>query len=172
MTAEPAVPVIRSATPADLPRVVELIVLGTAAGRTTREDPADMAAYERALQAIDAGEGDLFVAQRDGEVIGACQLMVFRHIQARGGLCAEIESVHVHPDHRRGGVGAALIRHAIDSARDLGCYRVQLTSDVVRADAHRFYEGLGFQATHVGFKLYLDPPGLAAPGGRPLPNQR
>ena len=64
----------------------------------------------------------------------------------RGGLCAEIESVHVHPDHRGTGVGGALLRDAIDRARGLGCYRVQLTSNVARPDAHRFYERLGFVA--------------------------
>ena len=50
------------------------------------------------------------MAEVDGEVIGVCQLIVFRQLQARGGLCAEIESVHVHPDHRGSGVGTTLLR--------------------------------------------------------------
>ncbi len=50
------------------------------------------------------------MAEVEGEVVGVCQLIVFRHLQARGGLCAEIESVHVHPDHRGSGVGSALLR--------------------------------------------------------------
>ena len=91
----------------------------------------------------------------DRQVVGVCQLIVFRHLQARGGLCAEIESVHVHPDHRGTGVGTTLVRAAIDRARDLGCYRVQLTSNGRRPDALRFYERLGFTPSHVGFKLLL-----------------
>ena len=91
-----------------------------------------------------------------GEVVGVCQLIVFRHLQARGGLCAEVESVHVHPDHRGAGIGAALLHEAMERARALGCYRVQLTSNTARPDAHRFYERLGFVPSHVGFKLLLE----------------
>jgi GNAT superfamily N-acetyltransferase len=90
-----------------------------------------------------------------GEVVGLCQLIVFRHLQSRGGRCAEIESVHVHPDHRGAGIGGALVRRAIERARELGCYRVQLTSNSARTDAHRFYERLGFVPSHVGYKLLL-----------------
>jgi GNAT superfamily N-acetyltransferase len=84
-----------------------------------------------------------------------CQLIVFRHLQACGGLCAEIESVHVHPAHRSHGIGTTLVRAVIQQAWVLGCYRVQLTSNEVRRDAHRFYERLGFTPSHRGFKLTL-----------------
>jgi GNAT superfamily N-acetyltransferase len=87
--------------------------------------------------------------------VGVCQLIVFRHLQSRGGLCAELESVHVHPEHRGGGIGAALVGAAVARARELGCYRVQLTSNVARPDAHRFYERLGFVPSHLGFKMLL-----------------
>ena len=87
--------------------------------------------------------------------MGVCQLIVFRHLQHRGGRCAEIESVHVHPDFRGSGIGSALLRDAVERARRLGCYRVQLTSNIVRADAHRFYERLGFVPSHAGFKMSL-----------------
>jgi GNAT superfamily N-acetyltransferase len=76
-------------------------------------------------------------------------------LQSRGGLCAEIESVHVRADRRGRGIGRLLMVAAIDRARDLGCYRVQLTSNQARPEAHRFYEGLGFEASHIGFKRTL-----------------
>jgi GNAT superfamily N-acetyltransferase len=63
--------------------------------------------------------------------------------------------LHVHPDLRARGVGTVLMLAAIDRARRLGCYRVQLTSNAVREDAHRFYARLGFTPSHVGFKLDL-----------------
>jgi len=147
--------VCRRATDGDLPRIVELLALGAVPG-TTEERTADPEHYRQALREIDRSGSALLVAQLDGVVVGVCQLIVFRHIQAGGGRCAEIESVHVHPDQRGRGVGTALMRHAIERARALGCYRVQLTSNVVRADAHRFYESLGFSPTHVGFKRTLD----------------
>ena len=120
-----------------------------------QENPGDLGPYRAALEEIAAGPGGVLVAERQGAVIGVCQLIVFRHLQQHGGRCAEIEAVHVHPELRGQGIGHALLRAAIARASELGCYRVQLTSNVARADAHRFYESLGFEATHQGFKLLL-----------------
>jgi GNAT superfamily N-acetyltransferase len=152
----PGGPLVRAATESDLPRVAELMNLGGVVGRAPRETPDDPEPYRRALRDIEVGSGGVLVAELDGEVVGVCQLIVFRHLQARGGLCAEIESVHVHPAHRSHEIGTTLVQAAIEQARALGCYRVQLTSDDVRHDAHRFYERLGFTPSHRGFKLALD----------------
>ena len=152
-------PVIRPATESDLGRIVELLVLGAVPdGPPSAEDPLDLGPYRAAFGHIaDADNGGLeLVADLDGDVIGVCQLIVFRLLQAHGGLCAEVESVHVDPDHRRAGVGVALLREAIARARGLGCYRVQLTSNTARPDAHRFYDRLGFVPSHVGFKMLLE----------------
>ena len=148
---------IRRATEADLPRAIELLALGAVpdARPHNSDSPDHIGPYRSALREIDATGGAVLVAELGAEVIGVCQLLVFRHLQARGGLCAELESVHVHPEHRGTGVGSALVREAVDRARALGCYRVQLTSNAVREDAHRFYERLGFTPSHVGFKLWL-----------------
>jgi GNAT superfamily N-acetyltransferase len=152
----PAGLVIREAHESDLGRVVELLLLGQVPGGPPgTENPADLAPYRAALRDIDARGGAVLVAELDGEVIGVCQLIVLRHLQAHGGLCAEVESMHVHPDHRSSGVGAVLLEEAVDRASALGCYRIQLTSKTVRADAHRFYERLGFVPSHVGFKMRL-----------------
>ncbi len=155
--------VVRRCTRADLARVVQLLALGAVPGSSGQiEDPVDLGRYEHALREMSSTRGTVLVAEVDGQVVGFCQLIVFRHLQARGGLCAEIESVHVHPDHRDSGVGTTLVRAAIDRACDLGCYRVQLTSNLRRPDAHRFYERLGFTPSHVGFKLRLPDPDLGA----------
>jgi GNAT superfamily N-acetyltransferase len=150
--------VIRPAEESELGHVVELLVLGAVpGGPPSTEDPDNLGPYRAAWRAIvdGANGGVVLVAVLAGEVVGVCQLIVFRHLQAHGGLCAELESVHVHPDHRGTGVGGALLRQAIERARVLGCYRVQLTSNAGRPDAHRFYERLGFVPSHVGFKLLL-----------------
>jgi GNAT superfamily N-acetyltransferase len=146
---------VRSARSSDVARIVELLSLGgLVAGR---EDPTDLAPYGEALAEIAAGDGAVLVAEVDGAVVGVCQVIVFRHLQQRGGRCAEIESVHVHPDHRSQGIGGVLLEAAVDEARRAGCYRIQLTSNVRRPDAHRFYGRHGFAASHVGFKRLLDP---------------
>ncbi len=147
--------VVRPCVQGDLRRVLELLSLGAVPGAPRAENPADIGPYERALGETGHAGGAVLVAEVHGEVVGVCQLIVFRHLQSRGGLCAEIESVHVHPDCRGRGVGSTLLRAAISRARDLGCYRVQLTSNLQRPDAHRFYERLGFTPSHLGFKLPL-----------------
>jgi GNAT superfamily N-acetyltransferase len=145
---------IRSARPDDLARMVELLQLGSLVGGDDEDDVDD--GYATALVEIQATPGcDVLVAAMDGVVVGVCQLIVFRHLQHRGGRCAEVESVHVHPDHRGTGVGALLLEAAVERARAAGCYRVQLTSNVARVDAHRFYRRQGFEPTHLGFKRVL-----------------
>jgi GNAT superfamily N-acetyltransferase len=144
---------VRPATDADLGSVVALLEHGSLV--EGKEDPSDLSPYREALAEIDRQPGGVLVAEVEGEVVGVCQLIVFRHLQSRGGMCAEIESVHVHPDRRGGGIGHVLMQTAIRHARELGCYRVQLTSNMARPDAHRFYESLGFTSSHQGFKLAL-----------------
>jgi GNAT superfamily N-acetyltransferase len=144
---------VRPATDADLGSVVALLEHGSLV--EGKEDPSDLAPYREALADLDGQPGGVLVADVGGRVVGVCQLTVFRHLQSRGGLCAEIESVHVHPDRRGCGIGHVLMEAAIRWARELGCYRVQLTSNVARPDAHRFYESLGFTPSHQGFKLAL-----------------
>lgn len=95
------------------------------------------------------------VAVRAGRVVGTLQLTIIPGLSRRGSTRSIIEGVRVHTDERGSGLGTRLIEWAIDSSRAQGCQLVQLTSDVTRTDAHRFYERLGFEATHVGFKLPL-----------------
>lgn len=145
---------VRLARPADAAAVAALLAGGAV---TNQEDPSDVDAYARALAEVAGTRGnDVLVAELDGAVVGTCQLLVFRHIQQRGGLCAEIESVHVAARRRSAGIGAALLGAAVERARLAGAYRVQLTSNAVRTDAHRFYERHGFEASHVGFKRRFD----------------
>jgi GNAT superfamily N-acetyltransferase len=145
--------VIRQARDDDIAHIVELFEHGSLI--EGKEDPADLAPYRAALADIAQGAGGVLVAQLGDEVVGVCQLIIFRHLQTKGGLCAEIESVHVHPDRRGSGIGRVLMQAAIARARELGCYRVQLTSNKARPEAHRFYAALGFDPSHEGFKLML-----------------
>jgi ribosomal protein S18 acetylase RimI-like enzyme len=83
------------------------------------------------------------------------QLTFIPYITHTGSWRCLIEGVRVDEDHRGKGWGASLIRWAISRAQERGCHLVQLTSDKQRPEALKFYESLGFQATHEGFKLKL-----------------
>jgi len=145
---------IRRATAADVPAIVAMLAddpLGA-----TRETPDDPAPYEQAFARIDADPAQhLAVAERDGTVVGTLQLTVIPGLSRRGMTRALIEAVRVHRDERGSGLGTQLIEWAVEEARRQGCAVVQLTSDATRTDAHRFYERLGFEASHVGFKRML-----------------
>jgi GNAT superfamily N-acetyltransferase len=95
------------------------------------------------------------VAERAGEVVGVCQVMVFPRFQHTGAWCCELESVHVRDDQRGRGVGAAALAASEDLAREQGCYRIQLTSRNVRVDAQRFYRANGYEPVSQGFKKPL-----------------
>lgn len=156
MTSQAGPITIRQALEADVPALVALLVAGAVPGTAEdKEDTSDLGPYRAALAEIGAAGNAVFVAEEQGVVVGMCQLILFRHFQARGGRCAELESIHVRADRRTRGIGSALVRAAVDEAQARGCYRVQLTSNAVRDDAHRFYRRLGFEPSHVGFKLQL-----------------
>ena len=145
--------VVRDATAEDADRVVQLLVGGTLRGG---EDPSDLSPYKAALaEMAESSSSTVLVAEVDGRVVGMCQLFWFRHIQERAGLSAEIESMHVDESMRGRGIGTVLLDAAVARAAQLGCYRVQLTSNRSRVDAHRFYERNGFEPSHIGFKRYL-----------------
>ncbi len=145
---------VRSATPDDAEALVGLLEAG--ALKPTDDRGGDVAPYRSALADIAGTPGsDVLVADLDGRVVGMCQVVTFRHLQRRGGRCAELESMHVAPDVRGHGIGGVLLEAAVGVARGAGCYRVQLTSDLARTDAHRFYARHGFAASHVGFKRLL-----------------
>lgn len=112
--------------------------------------------YAQAFAAIECDPNQLLaVADRDGQVIGVLQLSFIPGLTRRGAWRGQIEGVRVAAGERGGGFGRAMLEWAIAECRKRGCGLVQLTSDKRRTEAHRFYEGLGFRATHEGYKLAL-----------------
>jgi GNAT superfamily N-acetyltransferase len=145
---------IRRATEADVPAIVAMLADDPLGAQ--RESPNDLAPYLAAFKRVETDPNQhLVVAVRDGRVIGTQQLTLIPGLAHKGATRALIEAVRIHADERGSGLGSQLIRWAIDTARSLDCSLVQLTSDKTRTDAHRFYERLGFTASHEGFKLTL-----------------
>ena len=154
--------ILRRAKADDLPAIVNLIAadqLGaTRDGVTTA---GDLAAYQRAFAVIDSDPAHILMvaeSERDEsgpDIVATMQLSFIPGLARRGALRAQIEAVRVHEAYRSRGLGAAIFAWAIDEARQRGCALVQLTTDKSRTGAHRFYERLGFTASHEGMKLPL-----------------
>jgi len=145
--------IIREARAADIGAIVALLA-DDGLGRG-REVPGD-AAYARAFAAMAAQPGNVYlVAEEGGALIGCLQVTVIHGLSRQGASRAQIEGVRVRADRRGRRVGEALMEAAFARARELGCTLVQLTTDRRRADALRFYERLGFVASHWGMKREL-----------------
>ncbi len=146
----------RTATRDDLPAIVRMLADdGLGKGREQPVDPLPKA-YGEAFDRMAAQPGnDYLLAEIDGEVSGCLQLTVIHGLSRTGVSRAQIEGVRVAGSYRGKGIGEALFREAIGRAREAGCGLVQLTTDKARPDALRFYEKLGFTASHEGMKLEL-----------------
>lgn len=146
---------IRAAVAADLPGILALLAddpLGK-----NREAPAEeRAAYERAFAAIAADANNMLVVlEAEGLIVGCCQLTFIPGLSRKGAWRGQIESVRIAANRRSRGEGARLMAWAIAECRRRGCALVQLTTDKRRPAARRFYERLGFVASHEGMKLDL-----------------
>jgi GNAT superfamily N-acetyltransferase len=148
----------RAATRADVPAILSLLaddeVSRARAGGAVSE--AADAALWAAFEAIDADpRNELIVADDAGEVVGTFQLTFTPSLSRRGAERMTIEAVRVRRDRRGQGIGRQMMTWALQRGRERGCRLAQLTTDKRRADAHRFYESLGFRASHEGMKLPL-----------------
>lgn len=149
----------RDAIPADIPVILELGHAGDARGQDTPPlDPSTLTdtRYRAAFDAIAADPAHrLIVAEHNGDVVGTLQISIIPGLPRFGMTRAILENVHIRADQRGGGLGSQMVMWAVEQCRQAGCGLVQLTSNKVRLDAHRFYKKLGFEATHEGFKLFL-----------------
>jgi GNAT superfamily N-acetyltransferase len=147
---------LRRARAEDVEAIVAMLAddpLGAA-----REDASRPAAecYRRAFAAIAADPNQLLaVAEAEGDVAGTLQITFIPGLSRRGALRGQIESVRVASGHRARGLGRRMIEWAIAECRARGCAIVQLTTDRSRSRAHAFYESLGFEPSHVGYKCTL-----------------
>lgn len=147
----------RTATRQDLPAIIQMLA-NDKLGKTREDlrDPLPEVYYE-AFDRIsrDANQELIVLENEAGAIIGTLQLSFIPYLTYRGGIRAQIEAVRIREDQRGQGIGQEMFQWAIDRARERNAHLLQLTTDKKRPEAIRFYEKLGFKATHEGMKLHF-----------------
>ena len=148
--------IFRPARAEDLPAIIAMLADDVLGRRREVVGPVPDARYVAALRAIDADPNQFqAVAVLADEVVGTLQLTFLPGLARTGAWRGQVEGVRVAAAQRGLGLGRLMVEWAVEQCRVRGCSLVQLTTDRQRPDAHRFYESLGFVASHVGFKLPL-----------------
>jgi GNAT superfamily N-acetyltransferase len=148
---------LRDARREEVPLIVAMLADDILGGTRDRVSDPLPQAYYQAFDAIAASpDNRLLLAEFDGELVGTLHITFIPGLGRRGATKMLIEEVRVVGPRRDTGIGRQMIAAAVDLARARGCRSVELASHKTRTDAHRFYERLGFVASHVGMKLALD----------------
>ncbi len=146
----------REAAEQDLDKIVGMLADDELGRKRERHEQPLPESYKKAFLAISSDpNNELVVAYQGDEVIGVQQITFTPYLTHQGGWRATIEGVRISSSFRGKGLGTEMINYGIRRAKERGCHLVQLTTDKKREDALRFYEQLGFKATHEGLKMKL-----------------
>jgi GNAT superfamily N-acetyltransferase len=147
----------RRATEADVPAIIAMLADDMLGASREATGPESLPTYLSAFHAIDADRNQFLLVVEDGALIVGTLQLTFIAGLSRGGLKRGlIEAVRVARDRRGDKIGEAMIAWAIEACRRERCGIVQLTTDKSRTDAHRFYDRLGFEPSHIGYKMMLE----------------
>lgn len=147
---------VRAATKEDITRILELYSDLASAVPTGEQSYPSTNDVQKVIAEMDAMPGhELLVAEENGAVVGTMVLLIVPNLSHRALPWATIENVVVDNEYRRRGIGRILMEYAIDRARRVGCYKIQLVSNKRRLEAHQFYQEMGFESSVYGFRLYL-----------------
>lgn len=149
--------IVRAATEEDIPRILELyreLVITTSEAEKGQSPSQDD--YQRIFADIRDHSGHaLLVAEEQGEVAGSVVLLIVPNLSHEALPWAVVENLVVDQRYQGKGFGRLLMEYAIARAKEAGCYKIGLSSDKRRPEAHRFYRSLGFKASAHGFRLYF-----------------
>jgi GNAT superfamily N-acetyltransferase len=145
---------VRLATEKDIPRILELY--RQLSFNPTEHRSPSVAECQQVFQKMSTLPGyELLVAEEDGKVVGSTVLAILPGFAHGTSPFAVVEYVVVDEKHRSRGIGKLLMAYVIARAKKAGCYKIMLTSDKRRKQAHEFYRSLGFEASAHGFRLYF-----------------
>ncbi|MBI5842722.1 MAG: GNAT family N-acetyltransferase [Chloroflexi bacterium] len=148
--------IFRRATRADVPEIVRMLADDDLGSQRERYEEPLPESYFKAFEQIDCDPNhELIAAELNGEAIGTLHLIFIPSLSYQGGLRSQVESLRVNGKFQNKGIGSQMMKYGIERARSRGAHLMQLTSHQSRANAHRFYERLGFKMSHAGMKLNL-----------------
>ncbi len=147
-------PIIRKATEKDVPRILELYRQLSFEPEEYQAAPVEdcCRVFQKMTQYPDY---QLLVAEDSGQVVGTTVLVILPGFAHGTSPFAAVEYVVVDEEYRRRGIGKLLMDYVVSQAKDAGCYKIMLTSDLQREHAHKFYKSLGFEASAHGFRMYF-----------------
>ena len=148
--------IVRAATEEDIPRILELYRQLAFTPPPPDAPQPSVEEYQRAFAEMSDLPGyRLLLAEEDGEILGTTVMAILPGIAHGVSPFAVVEYVVVDEKCRRKGIGKLLMDDIVARAKEAGCYKIMLTSDKRRKEAHEFYQSLGFEASAHGFRLYL-----------------
>ncbi len=147
----------RKATKRDIKDIVAMLADDALGSQRENFKSPLPASYQEAFENIDADPHQelIVVENENAEVIGTLQLSFIQYLTYQGGIRAQIEAVRIRKNQRGKGLGTKMFEWAIERSKERGAHVLQLTSDKKRPQAIKFYESLGFAATHEGMKLHF-----------------
>lgn len=146
----------RPAQKSDLTEIVRMLADDALGKQREKFENPLPALYYQAFERIQADNNqELIVVELQDEIVGTLQLSFIPYLTYQGGIRAQIEAVRIRKDKRQMGLGKNLFEWAIQRAQERGAHLLQLTTDKKRPEAKKFYESLGFQASHEGMKLHF-----------------
>jgi N-acetylglutamate synthase-like GNAT family acetyltransferase len=148
--------IFRKAEQNDLQDIIHLLADDELGKQREKPSEGIPPSYQRAFERIKADPNQfLMVLEKNGAIVGTCHLTLMPSLTFQGSLRMNIEAVRIAASCRGQGLGEKMILQAIELARKEDCQMIQLTANKQRLEAKRFYEKLGFKATHEGMKIYL-----------------
>ncbi|KAJ0336195.1 hypothetical protein COL154_014368 [Colletotrichum chrysophilum] len=147
---------IRPARLDDLGLIIEMLASDSLGSHDDTADPELFDVYRKAFEQICASSAEqIYVAEWDGVVAGTFKTVLLTSLRSRGSRRMLVEAVQVRPDLQGKGIGHEMMQFCIGLGRQAGVKTLELTTNKLRVDAHRFYERIGFKQTHYGYKLRL-----------------
>jgi GNAT superfamily N-acetyltransferase len=150
---DPATVKVRKASAADIPAVLGLYAQPDLDDGNVLTVDQGVALFERFGRYPDY---TLYVAEQDGEIVGSFALLVMDNLGHLGSPSGIVEDVVVAPTRQSNGIGAAMMRFALERCREKRCYKLMLSSNAKRARAHAFYESLGYERHGYSFRVDLE----------------